>query len=98
MEVVNILLFLSMRMNNVKWLLLFFLALYFHEYKAQAHFYDVYEISGRQLQKGKYDEALITNLKALETAEKIGNPTFIAVANIQVANVQYFLKDKHAAI
>lgn len=85
-------------MTSIKLVLLFLTTLYFYKYKAQANFFDVYEISGRQLQKGKYAEALNTNLTALESAEKTTRPKLIAVANIQVANVHYFLKDRESAI
>lgn len=59
---------------------------------------ELYKLSKTQFNRGSYDEALKTNIKALQLAEKNGICDEIAYANIMVANMHYYLKDKRLAL
>lgn len=65
---------------------------------SQDDFSDLYKTSNQQFKIGKYDDALITNIKALKLAEKSNNCDQIAYANLQVGKMQYYNKERRQAL
>lgn len=59
---------------------------------------DLYYLSLKQFNEGKYVEALGSNIKALKFAEETKNCSQIAYAHIQVGKMHYYLKDKRQTL
>lgn len=59
---------------------------------------DLYDEAYEQFSDGKYDDALITNFKALKLAESSKNCNHIAYAYLQVGKMYYYTSDRRQAL
>ncbi len=59
---------------------------------------DLYDEAYEQFSDGKYDDALITNFKALKLAESSKNCDHIAYAYLQVGKMYYYTSDRRQAL
>lgn len=64
----------------------------------QTEIKNLYTLSLKQFNEGKYVEALGINIEALKLAEKEKNCPQLAYAHLQVGKMHYYLKDKRLAL